>query len=275
MKNLHSLLNRQLKKSFDSQNINSNNEFTKFIKMVDEAYCEFDKDHELLQRAIDISSEELLEVNSRNRAIIDATPDLFMIVDSNGNILDCKGDANQYLLISNEKLLGNNISVIPNGEISTKLSVVLESFNLDKETNRIDYSILIDDIEHYFEVKVRPLLKNKFLFIFSNVTHHVQIIEQLSIKNRYESILNKVTQVVNKANDLEEVIETSVDALANNFESHYIVSIFLVEEDQVVLKKHSGFPRWLLEKMERIPYAEGLVGKIIRQGTPSYCPDTK
>ena len=65
-------------------------EWKGFIEMVNNAYHEFDIDRNMLERSLELSSQELLRANSEMRAIFEAIPDLFFRLDYNGTILDCK-----------------------------------------------------------------------------------------------------------------------------------------------------------------------------------------
>lgn len=62
------------------------------LNAIDEAYCENDRDRAMLERALEISSTELLEANSQMRAMLQATPDVFLHVGIDGRLLDYKAD---------------------------------------------------------------------------------------------------------------------------------------------------------------------------------------
>jgi hypothetical protein len=52
-------------------------EWRDFIEAVNNAYWESDSDRSMLERALDLSSQELLQANSEMRAVITAFPDVF------------------------------------------------------------------------------------------------------------------------------------------------------------------------------------------------------
>jgi two-component system, cell cycle sensor histidine kinase and response regulator CckA len=95
---MHSLLNRQLRRHFkDPAAIPK--EFETFLQVVDDAYCQSDADREMLERALDLSSNELLEANAglrekeeRIRSLINAMPDIVCFKDGEGRWLE----ANAY-----------------------------------------------------------------------------------------------------------------------------------------------------------------------------------
>ena len=86
MEQRHTLLNRQLKKYFgNTENIPK--ELGTFIAAVNDAYCGFDSDRELLERSIDISSRELTQSVSLLSAALESTDDGILVVDLNGRVV--------------------------------------------------------------------------------------------------------------------------------------------------------------------------------------------
>jgi len=98
-------------------------------------------------------------------------------------------------------------------------------------------------------------------------------LEQLSKKNRYESIINIVTRSVHQSIDLQEVLEYAVDAMSKNIDGVDNVSIFLVEREEAVLKSYRGYTERAINRLKRIPYAEGFTWKTIIDGKPNYVAD--
>jgi PAS domain S-box-containing protein len=99
-------------------------------------------------------------------------------------------------------------------------------------------------------------------------------VEQLSKKNRYESIVRAVTESVHQSLDLQEVFENAVDALNKNVEGASNVVIFMVDGNDAVLKADRGHSDWYVERLRKIPYPKGATWKTILDGKPRYVPDT-
>ena len=109
---MHSLLKRQLKRFFDDS-FEVPDEWSGFIDMVNSAYHEADMDRNMLERSLELSSQELLQANSEMRAIFEAVPDIFFRIDDSGIILDCKTGNTSDLFVSRQDLIGNKIFDIP------------------------------------------------------------------------------------------------------------------------------------------------------------------
>lgn len=99
-------------------------------------------------------------------------------------------------------------------------------------------------------------------------------VEQLSKKNRYESIIRAVTESLHQSLDLEEVFDNAVDALNKNVEGAENVVIFMVEDNEAVMKASRGHSARYIKKLKRIPYPKGATWKTIIEGKARYVPDT-
>ncbi len=96
---------------------------------------------------------------------------------------------------------------------------------------------------------------------------------ELSKKKRYEEIISAVTRSVHQTLDLQKVIESAVVEISKNIESAENVGIYLVEEDEAVLRSYSGFHDEFIKQVNRIPYPKGFIWRTIIDGKPIYCPD--
>jgi len=88
---LHSLLRRQLNRHFPEEAIPA--DLQPMLDAVDQAYRQFDNDRAMLERSLDLSSQELLQANTELRALVGAFPDQILRLDRHGVILDIKGAA--------------------------------------------------------------------------------------------------------------------------------------------------------------------------------------
>jgi signal transduction histidine kinase/CheY-like chemotaxis protein len=86
---LHSLLRRQLKRFFPDQPVPT--ELQPMLEAVNQAYQQFDNDRSMLERSLDLSSQELLQANGELRALVSAFPDHIVRLRPNGVIIDIKG----------------------------------------------------------------------------------------------------------------------------------------------------------------------------------------
>src|SRR5258708_35296300 len=87
---MHALLTRQIRRHLGNEAIP---EIAKgLLVAIDEAYRENDWDRAMLERALEISSQDLLDANSQVRAMLQGTPDISLHVGIDGRVLDHKAD---------------------------------------------------------------------------------------------------------------------------------------------------------------------------------------
>jgi PAS domain S-box-containing protein len=100
-----------------------------------------------------------------------------------------------------------------------------------------------------------------------------QHVEQLSKKNRYESIIRAITESVHRSLDLGEVFDNAVDALNKNVGEATNVVIFMVDGTDAVMKANRGHADWYVKRVKRIPYPIGATWKTILDRKARYVPD--
>jgi len=96
----HSLLNRQIRRHLGASP-SIPEPWLSLLEAVDDAYRQSDEDRAMLERALDLSSQELLQANSQTRAMLQATPYLFLRVAFDGTLLEYKPSPLVDLFCSN------------------------------------------------------------------------------------------------------------------------------------------------------------------------------
>jgi len=194
LENMHNLLRRQLRRQFG--NISPVvPEGENFLNMVNEAYWEFDADRKLLERALELSSQELLESNSQLRAILEAFPDVFMILNSEGFIIDLKAGSITDLYMSPEQLLGKQISDFEPYTINSSFSKAVKQVLETGIISSIEYSITREQQEQHFEARLLPIPGDHIFVIIRNITERRVMEGQL----RYISMHDSLTDLYNRA----------------------------------------------------------------------------
>ena len=132
-----SLLKRQLKRFFGND-FNIPVDWEGFIAAVDSAYADFEVDRELIERSMELSSQELLEANSEIRAIFQAIPDRVFRLDQEGTILSVKAGAAGEL--PQQELSGRRIQECWLKHTGDDFSGVLRRVIDEKSMISIEYS---------------------------------------------------------------------------------------------------------------------------------------
>ncbi len=210
MKDLHNLLARQLKRHFgDAAPLP--NEWKPFIEVVNDAYREFDDDRCMLERSLELSSQELLHSNSEMRAVIKAFPDLFLWIDREGKILDCKEGSAANLFIPAHQLVGKRIQNIPEKSIGEKFEQAIRRVQQERTMFSLEYSLTLNDRQHYYESRILPLLDAQCLCIVRNITERKEA--EAALKQSEEQF-KKLYEESRKAEEVyRSLIHSSADAI--------------------------------------------------------------
>ncbi len=98
---MHPLLQRQIRRQLGSADAVPEC-VTSLLEVIDQAYRQNDEDRALLERSLEMMSQEMLQANSQMRAMLQATPDVFVHVAIDGTVLDCKNDPISALFCSKQ-----------------------------------------------------------------------------------------------------------------------------------------------------------------------------
>jgi PAS domain S-box-containing protein len=171
-----SLLKRQLKRFFGNDS-NVPAEWVGFIAAVDSAYADFEVDRKLMERSLELSSHELLEVNSEIRAIFQAIPDLVFRLDHEGTILSVKAGTGGEL--PPRELAGHRIQECWLKDSGRNFSEILRRVIDDKSMVSIEHSEGAPGSESFYEVRLVPLLRDQVVAIARNITQRKNAEAQL------------------------------------------------------------------------------------------------
>ena len=99
--------------------------------------------------------------------------------------------------------------------------------------------------------------------------------EKLSKKIRYEEIVSAVTSSVHRSIDLNEVLQNAAESLSKNVDHSDHVAIYLIEDDNAVLKSYTGYPKWFFDIVKCIPKPRGFTWKTLLEGKPRFVADVE
>lgn len=188
MTQIHTLLARQLKRHLGEpdwcQLKQVPEPWRSFLAAVNEAYDQSEADRNLLERSLELSSDELLRANSELRAIFQALPDLFFRLDLDGKVLDCKAGDSVDLHLPRHELLGKNIRDVPMGDAGEELNRALGRVRTERELVSFEYSVERSGRRIYFEARLLPLLADQIIVIVRNMTTRREMEDALKLSER-------------------------------------------------------------------------------------------
>jgi PAS domain S-box-containing protein len=142
----------------------------RLLDLVDDSYRAFDSDLALLERSVELSSQELFQANSEMRAILSVVPDLFLWLDRAGNILSVHAGKSNDLLLPAARLVGQKIFGLADAVAGGTLERAVVRVGESREAVLCEYPLVIDGTSQVYEARLLPLLEDQTLAIVRNVT---------------------------------------------------------------------------------------------------------
>ncbi len=169
MDSMHSLLRRQLKLHLgDTAGVPA--QWQAFVDGVNDAYHAFDDDRAMLERSLDLSSQELVDANSEMRAVFQAIPDLVLRINHRCIVLDVKTGLAGNLVIAREDFISKEIENTPLKDVARQLAAAVQRVFAKDSAVSFDYSSVLQGRECHFEARLVPLQEDQFVVIIRDIT---------------------------------------------------------------------------------------------------------
>ncbi|MGE5629314.1 MAG: HD domain-containing phosphohydrolase [Solirubrobacterales bacterium] len=112
---------------------------------------------------------ELEYIQSKNKAILEAIPDLLMLIGNDGKIIDCSIGRNMLLNIS-KNLINKNLNEIEPDWIYKFYNENIKDVFNSKEVIEYEYRYYFENVEKYCEIRAVNCGENDILLIFRDIT---------------------------------------------------------------------------------------------------------
>lgn len=140
------------------------------------------------------SQQALRNSEERNRAIVNALPDLLFRLDDQGVFLDCQVGDESQLLMNKSDFLGKSMQQIMPEPIATQ---GFETITRTLQTHRLqtyEYSLTIADSERYYEMRTAESNPKEVVAIIRDITDQkrsLKHIEYLSYHDQLTGLYNR------------------------------------------------------------------------------------
>jgi len=196
---VHNLLKRQFKRYLADAVIPG--EWSDFVNAVNSAYWEFDSDRGMLERALELSSQELLQANSEMRAVLQTFPDLLLWVGADGIVHQYKTGQIADLNIDIKALPGRSIYDCGFPGIGNDFREAIQTVHTTHEPHNIEFPLDITGENRSYEARLLPVLQDLVLIIIRDITERKHLVEQL----RYLSTNDALTSLYNRTRFNNEI----------------------------------------------------------------------
>lgn len=186
---MHRLLKRQLKRLGKSGEPAGSEEF---IRLVEQAYEEFDGTIDRIQLSLDLSSEELRDRNADLRAVFKAFPDVFIWLNEEGKIVDVRGGVSGSLGKLNKVELAGNF--IWESYIVDDPFVLTEMFESKKSLTG-EFPLTIDEQKLWCEIRFVTSTKKTTVVAMRDITiSKIQTIALADAEEQFRSLFDNATE---------------------------------------------------------------------------------
>jgi PAS domain S-box-containing protein len=132
----------------------------------------------------DITKQKLIErefhaLNQRNRAIIEALPDLMFLFDKQGTYLECYVSSSQDMIMPAEVVIGMNVSDYFSPPIASKTKALISECLRTNTIQTFEYEVIVNNELNYFEARLIRVEDDKVLCISRNITERKTLQKQL------------------------------------------------------------------------------------------------
>jgi PAS domain S-box-containing protein len=186
MSGRHGLLLRQLKRHLGGTSVPP--ELEGFVQAVDDAYRQFEGDRGMLERSLELSSQELMQATSEMRTIFQAIPDLIFRVDLEGTILGCQPGHPSDVVHRAADLVGKKIQSVPDEEVALKFEDALRTVRETRSPVTIEYALEIEGARQWYEARLVPLLESQIIALVRNVTERKRTEDERVRLSKLDSI---------------------------------------------------------------------------------------
>ena len=168
---MHRLLQRQLKRARLSA-ADMTPRYEPFLNFVDKAYHQFDDERETLERALEISSAELVHRNTLMRAVFMALPDVFLWVTRAGVIRECRGGALTLFGLEPLCLFKKNVTEFPEVADAKVFRTAMDALTRTSFF-QAEYSLHRDDRTRHYEARFANLNDDLILVLIREISDRI------------------------------------------------------------------------------------------------------
>ncbi len=156
-----------------------------FIKAVNQDYWQMDSDREMLERSLDLSSQELLQANSEMRAVFQAFPDILFRTDYEGTILYYQAPLITDLHFPLEKVIGRQIYELFPEHVREIFGKAIDQVKDEGSLISVEYSLMRENGEYFYEARLLPLFESQIIVIIRDITENKRMENALRQSEQY------------------------------------------------------------------------------------------
>jgi PAS domain S-box-containing protein len=148
--------------------------------------------HKMLQEK-EAAIERLRQSEYRNKSLVQAIPDLLLLVDKKGTFLDYKAAEADDFLTPLHKVEGKKITDIMPADLARQMMEKVRAVYFARNVETLEYTVSSHGLSNYYEARFAPFNSDKVLVVIREVTQERRT--QLAIeaeRNLRETLLQSI-----------------------------------------------------------------------------------
>jgi two-component system, sensor histidine kinase and response regulator len=197
MAQFHALLKRQLGRYLGSVESISD-ELRPLLNAVSAAYDEFDSGRRMLERAIELSSNELFQANSELRGVLQVLPDVLFRIDSGGKVVYLRHDSSVALPIP----VGGPEQAVTPASAAAQFQEAMRTLLRSNAAVAFEYSNRDGERDLFYEARLLPFLSGEIVGIVRDITERKH--SENALRTSQGELLSANTQLIFTNGELKE-----------------------------------------------------------------------
>lgn len=286
MSRLHGTLKKQLTKvGIEPEFLEPS--LMELLDMVSQTYEDHENELNMLERAMEIASEELVTANSKMMAIIEAFPDVCILLESDGTIIEFRQEESMPIVNYTERWLGRNIGDMDfgggDGQIVNSLKGVIES----GQPERHEQAVLTINGHRHYDVRMMPVAGHRALVVMRDISQRRSVEENLIREKEWHLLtLQSLAEGIitcDLSGRIEMINQVAADICGlsmNNFQGLFLWDIFELVSfqglsnsivcldiaqipNQLQIKTTDGQSKIIVQKSNLIRMPDGIVYGLV------------
>ncbi len=163
---------------------------------------------------------------ARNQAILEAIPDMMLVLARDGTYIDFKADRDVYLAIPRSEIIGKNIR--ETGFPEDYVNLILDRINKALDTGRtqpLEYEMKTPNGLLSYEARIVPLNKNEVLAVVRNITPRKRAESELK-----QSLYKLEVTIENTLRAMAKILETRDPYTAGHQQRVAVLAMAIAKE---------------------------------------------
>ncbi len=139
------------------------------------------------------AEQRLRDEERRLRAVLDAIPDLIVVISREGKFVECRGGRLLFGVESADEFVGKNLPDVVGAETLGSLLKNIEEVLATQEVRKVLFEMLVQGERRYVDARVAPYSKDSVLAIVRDITdRHLISSRMAALSEREREVLRMV-----------------------------------------------------------------------------------